>query len=111
MAFASTQPYYVFSQQTFFSELAQLEGGENAITSSTAAYPEVSLENIILNNPEHIFVADSIHYFNILHQKQLQKLKAVQQKKIHCIPTDILSRPGSRMDSLRWWIHQSISNE
>lgn len=111
IAFASVKPYYVYGQSTYFSQLARFEGGINLVEKTTQSYPEYDLEKIILSNPDVLFVSDSINYKILLTQSQFKNMYAVKNKRIYCLPADIMTRPGARMDSLRYWIHKSTHNE
>ena len=55
----ATKPYTI-GRDSFVAELLQAAGGTNVFADVTDAYPQVSLEQIVVKAPETIILADSL---------------------------------------------------
>ena len=92
---------------TFIDELLQIAGASNALAGAPMAYPNVSLEQILTQDPEVILdMGDFAHAEGRPGQPEAQilalwaaypRLRAVRDRGVKVISTDVLVRPGPRM--------------
>jgi len=93
-------PLMAVGKDSYLNEIIYLAGGKNILAKETStfsmAYPTVSDEMIIADNPEIIvFLKKYSTYFQ---KGELAKLSAVQNQKITFFPNpDLLLRPGPRL--------------
>lgn len=85
---------------TFLDQLIQMAGGTNAGSVMTDAWGQLSLEQILVQNPDIILLGDS-NYGTTVEQvtarEGWQEIKAVKDAKIYPFNDDLVSRPGPRM--------------
>lgn len=87
-------------------------GGVNALhctMSSNFGMEKISMENIMLSDPDVIVAMESEFYKNIKHDSRFKNLKAVQNNQIYLVPStpfNYITRPPSfmRLLGIRWLI-------
>jgi iron complex transport system substrate-binding protein len=94
---------YVAGRHTFYGEVLEAAGGENAIAGETVAYPELSAEGVVGINPDVILDVTSrmkpgtpapavmVHQWD-----RLRSVTAVREHAVHVIVSDYALRPGPR---------------
>jgi iron complex transport system substrate-binding protein len=97
----------VVGRTSYLNEIIELAGGENAFRDAVAAYPEVSLEEVLARNPEVIVdmgdmsdtVADTeAHKRDVVALwGRLNSVAAVKQKRVHAVTADVFVIPGPRV--------------
>lgn len=94
---------YISGKDGYFNELLEIAGARNVFTSPTAVYPQLSLEQLYILNPDVIFeIATPTAGAEISDRRvlevwqQLPGLKAVEQKRIHVLRQDYTLIPGPR---------------
>jgi iron complex transport system substrate-binding protein len=95
------QPLMTAGSNTFINEAIILAGGKNIFDDLKSSWPEVSVEQIIMRNPEWIMSDDS-HEINITQKALLQRpgwsgINAVRNKRIGIINADMIMRNGPRL--------------
>ena len=96
----------VVGKASYLNELIALAGGRNVFADAIAAYPQVSLEEILARNPEVIIdfgdmgdaaaVTDA-HKREVVHVWQrAASLQAVKNHRVHAVSADIFVVPGPR---------------
>ena len=92
---------YIIGNNDFLNDLLEIAGGVNAYRGAIN-YPNISMETVILLNPDFIFEI-SAHYENISDEKvfklwsPFKMLLAVQNKQIKIIKQSFWLRPGPRV--------------
>jgi iron complex transport system substrate-binding protein len=107
------EPYYTFGPGSFGDDLIRIAGGENLGASADEAYPALSTDYILFENPDAIVLAYAVSG-NPLEQVKArpgwQTVSAVLQNRI-LVPADpnIYLRPGPRipqaLDELAHFLH------
>ncbi|HOO55912.1 MAG TPA: helical backbone metal receptor [bacterium] len=97
----SIQSIFVAGKHTFFSELLEAAGAINVFDDSNIKYPEPSLEEIILRNPD-IIIETRIGYTGagealIREWDTLEELEAVKTGNIFIWTDSYTSIPGPRI--------------
>ncbi len=92
----STQPLMTMSQQHWPAPIFALCGGENTFHNSRVAYPQISLEQVLIKRPQIIFSTDSPDSMNDYWQRWNQQLLAVQDQHLYSLNADWLNRPTLR---------------
>lgn len=97
----------VVGRASYLNEIIELAGGENVFRDAVAAYPEVSLEEVLARNPETIVdmgdMADTVgvtetHKRDVVALwSRLGTVAAVKQKRVHAVAADIFVVPGPRI--------------
>lgn len=85
---------------TFLDQLIQLAGGENMGAVMTDAWGQLSLEQILVQDPDLILLGDANYGTTpeqVAAREGWQDLKAVKENKIYAFNDDLVSRPGPRM--------------
>jgi len=104
-----------YGNQSYQASLVQKAGGLLATQNITQVKTKITLEQIIIENPDIILVEnfskDSVE--DILSMKSLQKVKAIENKKVFKVPSGILSWllpcPESALGFL--WLKNMIHQE
>ncbi len=99
-------PLVTVGPSTFIHQLIQLAGGRNIAASATGAYPQFSLEAVLMADPEVILfpgsgamkVSDEQRRFWL----RWPALSAVRQGRLAVIDTDLMDRPGPRLFEAAW---------
>jgi len=99
----SHTPLYLAGSGTYEDDLITIGGGINCITNSRIRYPHYTIESIIELDPEIIIDAT---YYETPGDEQIEKIRAfwlqvkniraVKDKRVYVILTDIHSVPGPR---------------
>jgi iron complex transport system substrate-binding protein len=107
------EPYYTFGPGSFGDDLIRIAGGENLAASADEAYPALSTDYILFENPDAIVLAYMVTGSPLEQVKSRpgwQTVSAVVQNKI-LVPADpnIYLRPGPRilqaLDELAHFLH------
>jgi iron complex transport system substrate-binding protein len=97
----------VVGRASYLNEIIDLSGGENVFRDAVAAYPEVSLEEVLARNPEVIVdmgdMADTVGVTDA-HKRdvvalwsRLESVAAVRQHRVHAVAADVFVVPGPRV--------------
>lgn len=91
-------PLVVAGAGTFIDDILANAGVENIAREVKGAYPQISLEKIMMINPDCIIVPKgTVSVDELARDKRWEKIAAVQNKKVLVIDQDIISRPGPRV--------------
>jgi len=85
---------------TFIDQLIQLAGGVNIAGSLSTPWPQISLEEILVKNPDIILLGDAAYGNSPDQVKQRAgwtDLKAVKDGNILVFDDNLVSRPGPRL--------------
>lgn len=92
----SAQPIITLAQDKWPSEVFTFCGGENIFADSAAPYPQVGLEQVIINNPDVIFSSEHALADNNMWQQWGNQLDAVKNQYLWSLNSDWLNRPTPR---------------
>ncbi|MBI9046694.1 MAG: cobalamin-binding protein [Anaerolineaceae bacterium] len=95
----SAKPWTV-GQGTYHELMIQMAGGENIGSIFDTPYPQISQEELILQNPEIILLSDAMWGITaemVAERPGWSSIKAVQNKAIYPFDANLLDRPGPRM--------------
>jgi len=104
--FLSIKPFITFNKSTYLNDLFLQSGFVNIFGDENNSYPAINEEELILKNPEYIFILGDttivkkavIEEFNT----RFQELNAVKQNRIFVLDENSFSRPGPRiLDALK----------
>lgn len=92
-------PLIVASSTSFLGSLVSEAGGKNVVNELSNPYPRFSMEEVIRQNPDVIFMLDKeCHGTDCLdYWKNYQFLKAVKTRRVYEVDSDLMSRPGARI--------------
>ncbi len=100
---------------TFLDQLVQMAGGTNLGAVMTDAWAQISLEEILVQDPDLIILGDSAYGVTaeaVAARAGWSSLTAVQQNKIYAFNDDLVSRPGPRLvdglETLAQLIHPEL---
>ncbi len=107
---------------SFVHEIIEIAGGSNILADQRAAYPSVSLEEIIGRDPEVIIESmagmsiDNSQREDLLRQwSSLSSVSAVQTRRIHFVTEEYLTIPSQRVTlsarKLRSLIHPEAADD
>jgi len=92
---------------TFLNELIELAGGDNIFKSAVAAYPAISLEEVLSRNPAVIIdMGDMAQTVGVTDQhkravvrlwSRYQTIEAVKKGRVFAVASDIFVVPGPRI--------------
>jgi len=91
---------YTYGPGTFGDLLITRAGGTNIGSVSTDAYPQLSLEQIVVENPSIIILGDSMWGVtpeSVLERAGWESIEAVKSEQIFPIDDNLISRPGPRL--------------
>lgn len=100
------QPLLTVGKTSFLHQAITVCGGINIAADMTKAYPNMSLEKLVLANPDVIILPYEARNQTILTKSPWTSLRAVKEKKVYYLPDakkDMLARPTTRViDGLNW---------
>ncbi|MBI5824032.1 MAG: cobalamin-binding protein [Chloroflexi bacterium] len=91
---------YTYGPGTFGQLLIERAGGFNVGGVASDAYPQLSLEQIVVENPSIIILGDSMWGVtpeSVLERAGWEVIEAVKSKQIFPIDDNLISRPGPRL--------------
>jgi len=91
---------YTAGPTTFIDQLIQIAGGVNIAGSLNTPWPQLSLEEILVKNPDMILLGDAAYGNSPEQVKQRPgwtDLKAVKDGNIQVFDDNLVSRPGPRI--------------
>lgn len=94
-------PIWTAGRNTFIDEFIQLGGGVNVV-SDLEGYVTLNLEELLRRNPDVITVvsthgSEAISYEFLLSDERLQAVRAIRERKVFLVDSDLVSRPGPRV--------------
>ena len=91
-------PFMSCGSTSFINDIIEKAGGKNIFATLPDAYPIVSEETILAENPDVILIPQSsgISVDSVKSRNGWNKLQAVQKNQIYIIDDNLLSRPGPR---------------
>lgn len=92
----SEKPIITLAQNSWPSEIFQFCGGENVFQHSPSAYPQVSIEQVLLAQPEVIFTAEYAIGHDSMWSQWSEQLIAVKRSHLWDLNSDWLNRPTPR---------------
>jgi vitamin B12 transport system substrate-binding protein len=93
----SSIPLMTVSRGKWPSEVFSFCGGQNIFSDADTAYPQVSVEQIAVRNPEIIFTSKQSPTQTEVWQKWSEHIEAIKQQQVVALDTTILSRPTPRV--------------
>ncbi|MEK6750812.1 MAG: cobalamin-binding protein [Chloroflexota bacterium] len=91
---------YTYGPGTFGQLLIERAGGFNVGSVASDAYPQLSLEQIVVENPSIIILGDSVWGVtpeSVLERAGWESIEAVKSNQIFPIDDNLISRPGPRL--------------
>lgn len=86
---------------TFINDMIEMLGGVNVAKDAQVSWPEYSMEQLILNDPDLILVSayggDESIAEALKQADGYKDLRAVKEGKVYAVDADITSRPGPRI--------------
>lgn len=92
----SEKPIITVAKGHWPSEVFTFCGGNNVFANSSAPYPQVGLEQVILANPEVIFTSRHAIENGSMWQPWHEQLQALQKKQMWTLNSDWINRPTQR---------------
>ncbi|WP_455378341.1 ABC transporter substrate-binding protein [Petrachloros mirabilis] len=97
----NTDPLQSIGRGSFVHQLIELAGGVNIAAEASGAYPRLSLEDVIVRDPECIvFPVGEEEGIPAEEQQQWRKwsqLSAVKHDRLISVPSVLVDRPGPRL--------------
>ena len=97
----------VVGKASYLSELIDAAGGVNIFAGAAAAYPKVTLEEIIARDPDVIIdmgemggsetLTPAAHEATLKAWTKMAVLRAVREKRVYPVASDVFVVPGPRM--------------
>ncbi|MBI4533283.1 MAG: cobalamin-binding protein [Candidatus Melainabacteria bacterium] len=100
------QPLLTVGRNTFLNEVITTSGGINIAGQLKAAYPQFSLERLVLSNPDVIILPHEARGQSFLNRQPWISLRAVKMQHVYFLPPpeeNYLARPSPHvMEGLYW---------
>jgi iron complex transport system substrate-binding protein len=94
---------------TYHDQFIRMAHAENVAANAASMYPQISQEELIVQNPDYILLADSIYGItpeSVVERPGWAEIKAVQEGNLFPFDSDLLDRPGPRLvDGLETLAH------
>ncbi|MBL8024874.1 MAG: ABC transporter substrate-binding protein [Fibrobacteres bacterium] len=101
---------YTMNSQSFISELLKISGGESIFDSVSTVWCKISLEDIMIKNPdvimETVLMGNGVEGAEIW--RQIPSLNAVKNNRLYTIRNDYIFVPGPRMTEIAKLIHSIL---
>lgn len=98
-----SDPFTSVGQGTFIDGLIEMAGGQNIFENSTTAYPEVSSEAVIEQNPDIIIFPSSMgvddfwgSFTDVANRPGWNSIAAIKNNAMFTINGDMINQPGPR---------------
>ncbi len=93
---------FAAGKNTFYNELIEASGGVNAFAENAPSYPRLSIEGIMSLAPDIIIdIAPSMEHTScsllVEDWYSLDRVPAVRNRNVFCLPADYATIPGPRM--------------
>lgn len=85
---------------TFIDTLITMAGGENIATDLEDQYPQISIEELLLRDPQVILLGDAAYGVtpeSLAERTGWSNIEAVQNSEIYTFDDNLVSRPGPRL--------------
>lgn len=85
---------------SFMDELIRAAGGENAAAGLTSAWAQISIEELLVQDPDYILLGDAIWGVTpeqVAARAGWEELTAVKEGRVLPFNDDLVSRPGPRL--------------
>jgi iron complex transport system substrate-binding protein len=86
---------------TFVDDLIRISGGRNIAETAMGKYPRFSMEEILVQDPEVIFLASMKSRDPLVKQRKWwerwKKISAVKEGRIYVLDADLIHRPSPRI--------------
>lgn len=92
----SEAPIITVAQGKWPSEVFDFCGGENVFASSSAPYPQVGVEQVVIQDPDVIFTSEHAIQNGTMWQDWREQLIAVKNQRVWSLNSDWLNRPTPR---------------
>lgn len=91
-------PYMSCGSTSYINDIIEKAGGKNIFATLPDAYPIVSEETILAENPDIILIPQSsgISADSVKSRNGWNKMQAIQKNQIYLVNDNLLSRPGPR---------------
>lgn len=97
----NSQPLITVGPGSFIHQMIGVAGGMNVATQASEAYPRLSMETVLKEDPEVlIFPSGEVETVPRSEQQQWRRwdsLSAVKQQRFHEVSSNLLNRPGPRV--------------
>jgi iron complex transport system substrate-binding protein len=97
----NSQPLITVGPGSFIHQMIGLAGGINIAAQAGVAYPKLSMEAVLKDDPEVlIFPSGGVETVPRSEQQQWRRwdsLSAVKQQRFHEVSSSLLNRPGPRV--------------
>ena len=97
----SSHPLITVGPNSYIHQMIELAGGINVAAGTSGAYPRLSMETVLENDPEILVFPVGSTESVPEHEQQTWKrwtgLSAVQHHRLHVVSSDALNRPGPRV--------------
>ena len=97
----NSQPLITVGPGSFIDQLINLAGGINVAAKSATPYPRLSMETVLMEDPEALVFpvgqAEGISESEQQTWRQWTGMTAVKRGRLHQIPASLLNRPGPRI--------------
>ncbi len=90
------KPVITLAKGKWPSEVFSFCGGENIFEDSSAPYPKIGIEQVILRNPDVIFTSEHAIKNGTMWQSWQQQLQAVKNGYVWSLSSDWINRPTPR---------------
>lgn len=95
------EPITTAGAGTYIDELIEIAGGANLFRDAPGLWPQLSLEEIVRRQPDHVILAQTednpIEPTALGEQVGWRELKAVQEGRFVAVDADLYNRPGPRV--------------
>lgn len=97
----NSQPLITVGPGSFIHQMISVAGGTNIATQASEAYPRLSMETVLKQDPEVlIFPSGEVETVPRSEQQQWRRwdsLSAVKHQRFHEVSSSLLNRPGPRV--------------
>ena len=91
-----SQPLMTVAEGSWIQQILEVCGGANVFADSASAYPQVSLENVLLSSPQVILQSQDEGNVIGVNWQQWPDIPAVKRQQIYQLNADLLHRAGPR---------------
>ncbi len=90
------KPIFTISDKSIINQVIGLCGGRNVFAKTKGSSPQVSVEAVLVADPQVILAGEDSNYWRSMWQFW-HRLRAVHNNNLYTIPPSLVERPGPRL--------------
>ena len=112
------KPFIAACRHSWVNDMIEIVGGINIFSDIEKTSAEIDETEIIKRNPDILFICwcgakmqNKMSAELILEREGWDRINAISEKRVHCVPESLFGRPGPRIKEALMMLSQIINSE